>query len=109
HLNLADVLRRQNELDEALAHYNKSIEIMEATGNRFSLPFSFLGLGRIALSQGDLNGACEYLREALTQFTSLNNKQGLGWTLLSFVVLAAMVGPVERAVRLLGQVDRLLY
>ncbi len=70
---LAEIYEKNNQLEEAVAEYNKAIDL---NGSR---PEGFIGLGRVAINSSDYELAVSYLRIAESFY--ITGDQGIFYTL----------------------------
>jgi LuxR family maltose regulon positive regulatory protein len=64
HVGLAEILREQDELDDALEHAAEGVELCEQLANRLPLASGLVTLARIRQARGDKVGALEAIEEA---------------------------------------------
>jgi len=64
HMGLGEVLREWNDLNDALHHQTRAIELYEKWGRPILLPDSYAYLARVKYAQGDIRGSLIALEEA---------------------------------------------
>jgi LuxR family transcriptional regulator, maltose regulon positive regulatory protein len=64
HVGLAEILREQDELDDAREHAAEGVELCEQLANRLPLASGLVTLARIRQARGDKVGALEAIEEA---------------------------------------------
>jgi serine/threonine protein kinase/tetratricopeptide (TPR) repeat protein len=106
-IQLAEALRRAGRLEEARKRCIAGLEQVEQSDSmgRASLRLSYLSqLGRIALDQGDLEGAEIAFEQAISGIRTHHRGIGLGWGLVAALAGLARAGqgpePYEEALRI---------
>ena len=71
---------RQNDFEEAFAHYHHSIALWQALGNEEARAHALLDLGMVLRNEGSLDIASPpvYFEEALAIYERLGNARGMG-------------------------------
>jgi hypothetical protein len=86
----------------ARQHLEGSLALWRATGDARVAPGALVGLGGVALAEGDLALARRFLDEARVVSQETGSKVGLVYTLEGFAILAAADNQPESALRLEG-------
>jgi predicted ATPase/DNA-binding SARP family transcriptional activator/DNA-binding CsgD family transcriptional regulator len=90
----------------ARKHYLQTLERLERTGRRRWVSIS-LGLGEIALVEGDLDAANSWFASALSEAQRLGDLQGISAALAYSAGVAAASGKLVAAMRLQGTASKL--
>ncbi len=75
HTDLADILSDQGRYSEAREHYEASLKIYEALGDKRGSAVNSGQLGTLAMLQGDYDEARQRYKEALNRFKALGETQ----------------------------------
>ena len=78
---------RTDELDQALTHANRSIELAEDQEARLELGMSYRTLGEVHLNRNDYDEADTALRKSLQILTDLNSEYEAAKTMLLLIRL----------------------
>jgi len=70
---LGTVAQEQRRFDDAIAFYNKALQIREDAGDFYSASYEYQGLGNIAKEQGDFDTAVVYFQKAFTARSAAND------------------------------------
>ncbi len=100
YLGLATVLYERNDMHEAMYHMTTSIELGQAMEDYRLLTFSYLGLARVKLSQGDAAGAREMLHAGEHAMQHYTYGQAVAQQLVARIELYVALGDLEEATRL---------
>ncbi|MDJ0705470.1 MAG: tetratricopeptide repeat protein [Leptolyngbyaceae cyanobacterium MO_188.B28] len=83
--NLGIVAEKQRQFDQAVAYYQKSLEILEAAGNDYNAASDYHQLGNVAEAQRQFDQAVAYYQKALEiyeaagdDYNAADEYQGLG-------------------------------
>ena len=69
--NLGDVLKLQDDIDEAITQYQRSLAIFERLGSRYATGVLHMNLGATYIQRGDLKSAEERLRQSADLFNQV--------------------------------------
>ncbi|HSR22170.1 MAG TPA: tetratricopeptide repeat protein, partial [Candidatus Eisenbacteria bacterium] len=102
-LRSGDPAEARRQLEESL-----ELRLRASPANPARAAASRLGLAELAISEGELAGAREHLREALRTYVERQHRAGLAAALCMCGVLAAAEPDADCAVRLFAAADRIL-
>lgn len=100
--SLGDLARLAGDHRAATEHYEASVAVLRAHGDRRCQASIVYNLGLLALAEKDPR-ATEYLRRSLTIRRALNDQAGIAECLEALAVVAEREGDLVTAVRLLGE------
>jgi len=81
---LGRVAQEQRRFDDAIAFYNKALQIYEDAGDLYSASYEYQGLGNIAKEQGDFDTAVAYFQKAFTATSTANDWRKASSTLTAW-------------------------
>jgi predicted ATPase/class 3 adenylate cyclase len=103
YIGLGDVYLAQGTYDQARECYHNALTNAENVGDHNLAAFAIRGLGRVALREGDVEGAVALLEECVASFRTVVRTEGLAWTLHHLAEALAWRGQTGRAWTLLRE------
>ena len=92
------IYANKGEVDEAIALYNQSLEIIERIGNVKGKAATLHELGRIYTNKGEVEHAIALYNQSLEIFERIGNVQGKAMTLWCLGHLAEQQGEYTKAI-----------
>jgi serine/threonine protein kinase/tetratricopeptide (TPR) repeat protein len=102
-LNLANVLREQSRVLEALALYRDSLAVAKQIGNMDIEAMDLMGIGAALADQGDLGGATRQLEQAINLQHQIGERSNYALSLVSLGRVRLQQGDPAAARRLYAQ------
>jgi tetratricopeptide (TPR) repeat protein len=102
---LGEVARYQGDYDSATALCNRSLVVLNETGDKWNIASNHRLLGSVALDQGDYKRASAFFVQGLSLCGELGDKYISQQCLQGLARAASGTGHYERAVRLFGAAE----
>jgi tetratricopeptide (TPR) repeat protein len=96
-LGLADIALRRRRPRQATKHYQRSLELATALGDRTAQVYSLLGLADVARTRRNFDQAAEHYRRSLELSTTHGDRNSEGYSLLGLGRVAVARGELSRA------------
>ena len=95
--NMGIIYRIQGDMEKALEHYEKALEIHTEIGNKLGMTSALGNMGIIYRIQGDMEKALEHYEKALEIDYDIGNKQGMANQLGNMGVVYQIQGDMTKA------------
>jgi tetratricopeptide (TPR) repeat protein/energy-coupling factor transporter ATP-binding protein EcfA2 len=106
---LGDTRAELMQWDQARSNYSRALELAQSAGDRMGIFEELSRLGLLQESSGDRDGAQRYFRRALHLAFELDDKEELGYTLLSLArLLVDDTAYLNRSLQMLQAASELL-
>jgi CHAT domain-containing protein len=100
---IAAMYRQAGEYAKALEHYNQSLLLSRAVGDRLQQAAVLVGTGAVYDDMGEKQKALDYYNQALPLHRQVSNRRGEAGTLSNIGVIYESLGDQQKALEYFGQ------